>query len=115
MANFSLREQCVPSNALAPPFPVTRRSIEDHIETLIDLLDAMDGDPDREDSDPAGGNVEDEGEETLGSWASPIYGPDQRRPARNRRAIEAEHERRENERSERAYAAMMLRKRRTAA
>lgn len=37
-----------------------REAIENEIERLIALLDAYDGDPDLEDDDPGGGNVEDE-------------------------------------------------------
>ena len=109
MADLSLRAQCVPSNALALPYPLSRRAIEDHIETLISMFDALDGDTDIEDDDPAGGNVDDEGEESLGIWAKPIYGADQRRPARNMAAIQAEHIRRENVRSERAYRELLAR------
>ena len=39
-----------------------RAAIESEIERLIAMLDAYDGDPDLEDDDPAGGNVEDEGQ-----------------------------------------------------
>lgn len=109
MADLSLRAQCVPSNPLALPYPLSRRAIEDHIETLISVLDALDGETDLEDDDPAGGSVDDEGEESLGIWAKPIYGADQRRAARNIPAIEAEHLRRENTRSERAYRELLAR------
>jgi hypothetical protein len=35
-----------------------RQQIEAEIERLIALLDEQDGDPDLEDDDPAGGNIE---------------------------------------------------------
>lgn len=37
-----------------------RKALAAAIETLIDVLDVIDGDPDLEDDDPAGGNVTDE-------------------------------------------------------
>ncbi|MCP3732021.1 hypothetical protein M9978_16470 [Sphingomonas sp. MG17] len=51
-----------------------RDQIELAVELLIARLDAEDGDCDLEDDDPAGGNVEDQGE--PGSW--PELGPDGR-------------------------------------
>lgn len=42
-----------------------RRSIGRAIDALIEVLDLIDGDPDIEDDDPAGGNCEDLGEPDL--------------------------------------------------
>ncbi len=52
-------------NFVLPPVPrylrpEDRFAIEEQIEALIALLDEDDGDPELEDDDPAGGNVEDE-------------------------------------------------------
>lgn len=58
-----------------------RPAIERLTAGLIDGLDDLDGDPDLEDDDPAGGNVEDEGESLEAEgWCLPVgqYGSDQR-------------------------------------
>lgn len=46
--------------------PEDRTAIEAQIEALIGLLDEVDGDPDVEDDDPAGGNVEDDRQQGEG-------------------------------------------------
>lgn len=51
MADLSLGAQCVLGNAFALPHPLTRTTIEQHVEALIALLDHMDGDSDLEDGD----------------------------------------------------------------
>lgn len=63
---------------------LTRAELEALTESIIDRLDALDGDPDLEDDDPAGGNSEDVGELELSRGVPhPIYGADQRRLPRN--------------------------------
>lgn len=47
MAHGSVPTGPIPSNAFTSMFP-NRRAIEDAIEQLISALDAIDGDPDRE-------------------------------------------------------------------
>lgn len=51
MAYFPVGAQSALGNAFALPFPLSRSALEDQIEAMIALLDAVDGDPDREDSD----------------------------------------------------------------
>jgi len=56
-----------------------RHKLEALTDMAIGLLDMFDGDPDLEDDDPAGGNVEDEGE-NAGVLSHPSRirrGPDQ--------------------------------------
>lgn len=48
MADLSLGAQCVPGNAFALPYPLSRVAIENHVEALIALLDRIDGDSDFE-------------------------------------------------------------------
>jgi hypothetical protein len=50
------------ANDIDPEAPVrhSRRAVEKAIEGLIGLLDTLDGDPDREEDDPAGGDINDE-------------------------------------------------------
>lgn len=59
-----------------------RAELERLAERVIETMDDLDGDPDLEDDDPAGGNVEDEGEPE--DWRSdgieadrPVYVEDQ--------------------------------------
>lgn len=57
---------------------VDRKEIEAIIEHLIGVLDFADGDIDMEDDDPAGGNVEDEGEADFSlGLPFPVYGVNQ--------------------------------------
>ena len=55
-----------------------RNVISATIERLIDILDRIDGDPDLEDDDPAGGSIDDERQDDPdgGLWPA-IYGVDQ--------------------------------------
>lgn len=66
---------------LHPTFVLAnRQAIEDEIERLIGLLDLVDGDPDREDDDPAGDELDEGGEAPAshGVLATlPQYGLDQ--------------------------------------
>jgi hypothetical protein len=48
---------------------VMRRAMEHQLELMLEVLDALDGDPYREDDDPGGGDVNDEGELALG-WGT---------------------------------------------
>lgn len=86
------------SRPIAAPLPVevlaakiarlSRNEIEALTERLIDRLDALDGDPDLEDDDPAGGNSEDEGElDYSRGLPLPRYGIDQRRLPLNARRV----------------------------
>ncbi|ALR19027.1 hypothetical protein ATN00_00545 [Sphingobium baderi] len=57
-----------------------RERLEGFVAIAIDLMDLMDGDPDLEDDDPAGGNVEDERQMAEGEdyyRLPPRYGIDQ--------------------------------------
>lgn len=64
--------------------PSARKAIEAEIERLIELLDTIDGDCDLEDDDPAGGNVEDEGEFDMRVCSLlPVFGADQTQPPIN--------------------------------
>lgn len=67
---------------------LSRHELEDLAQSLIDHLDAQDGDPDLEDDDPAGGNPEDDGEQLdYVGLPLPIYGVDQRREPLNHRKV----------------------------
>ncbi|ALR22066.1 hypothetical protein [Sphingobium baderi] len=62
-----------PARQPAPPAAISRIlsrysrfELEAFVEVAIGLMDAADGDCDLEDDDPAGGNVEDEGEREEG-------------------------------------------------
>lgn len=67
---------------------LSRAELEDLTERLIGRLDAIDGDPDLEDDDPAGGNPEDVGEyDYARGLPLPVYGVDQRRPPLNARRV----------------------------
>lgn len=71
-----------------------REAIENEIERLIAVLDVLDGDPDLEDDDPGGGNVEDEPHmgEGQGYYPDiPLYGIDQSKGAINGRLIGQRH------------------------
>ena len=58
MADVALQARLAPINALALPFPLNREAIADQIETLIAVLDALDGDADFEpDGDELDGNA----------------------------------------------------------
>lgn len=61
------------------PFPTAalRAAIEARIEQLIEYLDRIDGDPDLEDDDPAGGAIDDEGHGEHLLPAMPLYAVDQ--------------------------------------
>ena len=76
----------------APAIAATRllasydsHKLEAFIEIAIGLLDMIDGDPDLEDDDPAGGNVEDEGEMREFYRTPPKYGEDQTKGSTNGR------------------------------
>ncbi|KAA9014073.1 hypothetical protein F4U94_14660 [Sphingobium limneticum] len=69
-------------NFVLPPVPrylrpEDRFAVECQIEALIALLDQEDGDPDREEDDPPGGNVDDERQYCGHYLLLPIYGVDQ--------------------------------------
>ena len=67
---------------------LSRSEIEHLTESLIDKLDALDGDPDLEDDDPAGGNPEDVGEPDYARGLPlPVYGADQTRLPLNARRV----------------------------
>lgn len=126
MAELSVRAQCVPGNALALPYPLDRKAISDQIETLIGLLDAMDGDFDlepEEDYCVAG----DDGCAPLilngrTHWGSPDeaavivarYGIDQSLGPVNAEEADAYSRRLDDERSEQEYRAFLARRGRAA-
>lgn len=58
------------------PTPLDRRAIERKIEELIDLLDTVDGDPDLEDDELDGDELE-LGEDNVLANDVPVYGLDQ--------------------------------------
>lgn len=69
-----LRAPTIPHPAKPPLMPAAQRillryakhdraSLEAFLSLAIELLDVLDGDPDLEDDDPAGGNVEDEAQQ----------------------------------------------------
>lgn len=95
--------------------PSARKAIEAEIERLIELLDTVDGDCDLEDDDPAGGNVDDEGEfDRSISPLAPRFGVDQSGDPTNVVELRAAH----REQEDRIYAAdydRCLRSRRAAA
>lgn len=65
-----------------------RRSVTKTIEAMIELLDLLDGDPDLEDDDPAGGAADDLGEPELSKGLPlPRWGIDQRRGPLNEEEV----------------------------
>jgi|GEM_PF-3976312 len=56
---------------------VDRPKLETFIEAAIEAIDELDGDPDLEDDDPSGGNVEDEGEPEYPEGRDRYHGEDQ--------------------------------------
>lgn len=61
-------------------YAAIRRSLAKSIDAMIELLDLLDGDPDLEDDDPAGGAVDDLGEPDLSEdLPLPRWGIDQSR------------------------------------
>ncbi|NML94726.1 hypothetical protein [Novosphingobium olei] len=67
---------------------LSRDEIEALTEHLIDRLDTLDGDPDLEDDDPAGGNPEDVGEHDYSrGLPRPIFGVDQTRLPLNAKKV----------------------------
>lgn len=74
MATAFLRAESAPAYPMNLP---PRAAIEAAVETLLSVLDTLDGDPDLEDDDPAGDAL-DKGELDEGcDLAPPIYGVDQ--------------------------------------
>lgn len=73
--------QAVLSNSTAPRPALTkyhRPEIEAMIEALVALLDAFDGDPDIEDDDPAGTDLDDGEQDGLSDlMPMPVWGLDQ--------------------------------------
>jgi hypothetical protein len=81
-----------PSSRLEPQFALfNRATIEAEIERLIGVLDACDGDPDLEDDDHSGDEIDQRGEAPTDSGQplatiKPSYRVDQRRGPTNERA-----------------------------
>lgn len=67
------------------------REIGETIDALIALMDDLDGDPDAEDDDPAGGSAEDVGETEDWPIGMPEYGVDQTLGPTNQAAAQRAH------------------------
>lgn len=68
-----------PIDVLLAAIPGLPRALLDRLTArMIERLDEIDGNPDDEDDDPGGGNVEDEGEMATVEDAGGDYGEDQR-------------------------------------
>ncbi len=77
MATAYLRAESAPvilpkhfSQAAAVMAQFDRDKIASAIDVLIELLDVIDGDPEAEDDDPAGGAIEDEPHDPEGDYDS---------------------------------------------
>ncbi|OJY68608.1 MAG: hypothetical protein BGP16_05005 [Sphingobium sp. 66-54] len=73
-----------------------RASLEAFLSVAIDLLDAMDGDPDVEDDDPSGDTLDISGEAPTDNGAEmyairPVYSVDQSRGPINEAEAHREH------------------------
>lgn len=95
MASRTPMVKAAPLDMLLASVPSLPRPILARLAArMIERLDELDGDPDLEDDDPAGGAADDGGE--LEEWRPepgftaplPIYGIDQRRGFTNRSAAE---------------------------
>ncbi len=83
MASHALAQPRLAAIPTLPAHP-PRRLLENAIQSMIDLLDAMDGDADLEDEEPEGDIIEELGEgPEWSTFVPPLYGVDQEKGPRN--------------------------------